>query len=588
MVDKVKNLGQIFTPEVIAQFMCNLIQKENIHNILEPSAGEGVFLKALVNANYDSNIISAYELDSTLKNKSDIKIQYEDFITTNFHEKFDLIIGNPPYVRWKNIINDEKDEFEKNEYWKDIIDGQSDLLYAFIYKCIDLLTEGGELIFITPSFWTQTKHSKKLREYLLKNGTLKLILNFNEMKLFKKVSSNIIIFKFIKGKPKSKIKIVNFKIKKNLQNNHLNIVNEVLYFLDENDYYNNEMIESFNINHFTNALPFKPIPAHIEKKLSQMEENCIKNSPKVTIKLGKKEETISLSKLFEKRDLEYIEYDKSSIKKVKFDNHFYYVFKNNEVNLFGEKNHPENRYTRLGDMTEIGNGMVSGLDKAFKINSETNNIFDKTIKVAKAADLKQYYNKKLTDYIFVNDIKEENELKKEYPEIYSSLLPFKEDLIKRYSYNKYIPWWHWVFLRNKKQMESYDEKIVVPCKERVDTRNYIRFSFIKGNVYATQDVTIMTKKEWVKEDLKYILALLNSDLIFTWIKYKSLNRGGVAEFSERPLSNIPIRFINWDNSKEIELHDKIVSLVNQILEKKSDPEYIKNEIEKNVEELYLT
>lgn len=48
-MDKVKNLGQVFTSDQIVSFMGNLCSKENINYALEPCAGEGVFLKYLEN-----------------------------------------------------------------------------------------------------------------------------------------------------------------------------------------------------------------------------------------------------------------------------------------------------------------------------------------------------------------------------------------------------------------------------------------------------------------------------------------------------------------------------------------------------------
>ncbi len=66
--------------------------------------------------------------------------------------------------------------------------------------------------------------------------------------------------------------------------------------------------------------------------------------------------------------------------------------------------------------------------------------------------------------------------------------------------------------------------------------------------------------------------MLNSDLIFEWLKYKGLNRGGVLEFSEKPISSIPIKLINWDNKREVEIYHNIIRLVDRIRETKETKE----------------
>ena len=42
-------------------------------------------------------------------------------------------------------------------------------------------------------------------------------------------------------------------------------------------------------------------------------------------------------------------------------------------------------------------------------------------------------------------------------------------------------------------------------------------------------------------------------------------KGGIAEFSERPIASIPFRPIDWSNPDESESHDEIVALVQSSL-----------------------
>jgi adenine-specific DNA-methyltransferase len=133
-----------------------------------------------------------------------------------------------------------------------------------------------------------------------------------------------------------------------------------------------------------------------------------------------------------------------------------------------------------------------------------------------------------------------------------------------------IPYWEWVFLRNYELMKKAQTKICVPCKDRFDKRGYFRFAICGKDVYATQDVTVLVKFDWIRESIEYLSAFLNSKEVFDWVRNKGLIRGGVAEFSEQPLKVIPFRFINWDSAEEKEIHDQITKLVHQIHENKID------------------
>ena len=238
----------------------------------------------------------------------------------------------------------------------------------------------------------------------------------------------------------------------------------------------------------------------------------------------------------------------------------------------------------IGDVVEIGNGLVTGKDKAFKIDDTSIlNAKEKKhlMQIMKAKDLKKYKHGKKTAYIWLNDaeIKDEEVVKKDFPNFHAQLSnyrvggskigPKQRGLEERYCYNRDIKWWEWVFLRNRTWMQPHRVKIMCPCKERHDKKGFVRFSLIKGDVMPLQDVTALVPFAETEESAEYITAWLNSDAVYSWLDAKGHGRGGVLEFSEAPLMRIPFKRIDFSNPEEKKIHDQITSLVKNYNEKTS-------------------
>ncbi len=193
--------GQYFTPKMVAEFMVSLADINFTSKILEPSCGKGVFLDVLTEKGFSN--LDAYEIDKELTTKYDF-VNYKSFVSTEITNKFDLIIGNPPYIRWKNLEKELKLELENNPIWNKYFNSLCDYLYIFILKSIELLNENGQLIFICPEYWLNTTHSLSLRNYMVENGHFESIYHFNETPIFDNASVSVIVFKYIKSKNEAK------------------------------------------------------------------------------------------------------------------------------------------------------------------------------------------------------------------------------------------------------------------------------------------------------------------------------------------------------------------------------------------------
>ena len=140
-----------------------------------------------------------------------------------------------------------------------------------------------------------------------------------------------------------------------------------------------------------------------------------------------------------------------------------------------------------------------------------------------------------------------------------------EKLSSRYSYNRSIPYWEFVFPRNQKLFERKEDRIFIPCKERISNKDYFRFCYAPKGVYPTQDVTAIFKKAKTKESIEYILAYLNNARVFEWLGLNGIVKGAIVEFSEAPIASIPFRPINWNSEDEVKIHNKITDEVKKYI-----------------------
>jgi len=159
--------------------------------ILEPSAGKGIFLKHLLSEGFTD--ITAYELDHTLKTHllkcyPNVKFKFENFLGSDANERFDIIIGNPPYLG-QNYNAQIFQELVKNySICKKYFVGNMDLFYFFIHLGINKLKPGGLLSFITTKYWlTKSKKTgiKYLKPHIVNDCFIVQYIDLSSIKLFK-------------------------------------------------------------------------------------------------------------------------------------------------------------------------------------------------------------------------------------------------------------------------------------------------------------------------------------------------------------------------------------------------------------------
>jgi adenine-specific DNA-methyltransferase len=97
------------------------------------------------------------------------------------NRKFDFIVGNPPYVRTKNIRKDVRDNLKK---WETGSFGNTDLYIPFFELGLSWVRNGGRIGYITPSTYLTSLNAKPLRGLLTRNKFLQKVIDFNGWQIF--------------------------------------------------------------------------------------------------------------------------------------------------------------------------------------------------------------------------------------------------------------------------------------------------------------------------------------------------------------------------------------------------------------------
>lgn len=136
----------------------------------------------------------------------DWKEQFKDVFENG---GFDVVVGNPPYVR-QELIKEIKPNLEKNYI---SYNGVADLFVYFFEKGLNLLKEKGKFAFIVSNKFTRAGYGKNLREYLLDNSIIEQYIDtFDANHVFEGVTVDPCIIILEKNKENKENKILyNYK-----------------------------------------------------------------------------------------------------------------------------------------------------------------------------------------------------------------------------------------------------------------------------------------------------------------------------------------------------------------------------------------
>lgn len=236
-----KNTGSYYTPNYLAEFVTSRVlthfkdRKTNIQ-ILEPSVGDGSFIKSVEKAEYlkKSKIeLTAIEINESelLKAEKDYKLSIsefinQDFLDYNLEKRFCVVLGNPPYIKKNRLTTSQLEKCREIHLAENLSEKSVKNLWAtFVIKSNGLLKPDGILAFVLPSELLQVKFTEEIREFLQQKFQRLEIFTFNDLMFECKGQDTIVLIAYKKHteagvfyaniENKSKLKTEDFTLKEN-------------------------------------------------------------------------------------------------------------------------------------------------------------------------------------------------------------------------------------------------------------------------------------------------------------------------------------------------------------------------------------
>jgi type I restriction-modification system DNA methylase subunit len=393
---------------------------------------------------------------------------------------FDVVIGNPPYVRQELLTRFK--EYFKTHY--NVTHGTADLYAYFIEKGVSLLKNRGIFSYIVANKWMRANYGEPLRRWL-KEQQIEEVVDFGDLRVFESATTYPCILRIRKGPPAKSFRVTQVK---------------TLDFESLSEYVNDHAysVEKSFLGDKAWSLSDEKAQAILSKAM------------KVGVPLG-----------------EYVE-------------------------------------------GKIFRGVLTGLNEAFVIDGKTRDSIiaedPKSAEIIKpfllGRDIKRYQSPTSDRYLIFT--RRGIEIK-QYPAIQKHLFAFKEQLMpkpKNWTGDKWKG-------RKPGSYQWYEIQDAIDYYAEFEKPKIIVPAIVKGASYALDDGKYYSndKTSIVATDDLYLLGILNSKLSdFVMHAIASTKQGGYFEYKPMYLEQLPIRHIDLNNPAQKATHDKIVSLVDWILE----------------------
>lgn len=440
---------------------------------------------------------------------------------------FDIVIGNPPYVGERGNESIFHDVAE-TEWGRKFYTRWMDYFYFFIHKGTDLVKDNGLLFFITTNYYFTATGGHKLRSDLRARTNILSLINFNELKIFESATGQHNALLLLRKAKDENVFAKNLETKRTglASPSILRLILESsdsqtnYYSVNENDLFEGEdfQIRIKGKGSVSSSLTVNDV-------LQKVKQNSDPLSTIADITMG----IVTLSDTVSSKHLK-----KYKLQAKKGDG--IYVLSNDELNKLHLSKDEKKDFIR-----------------PFYKNS----------------DIKKYYSSPNHDswLIYVKDagkpIKLPSGLRDHFEKFKPLLVGLKENFLKNKIAASVVKKWlangnYFTLFTPKKEVYFTGNKIIFPYRSRTNI-----FSYNATSWFGSKDIGYILLNEHLSDfKYKYLLAILNSKLIFNWLYNKGKRKGEILELYATPLSDVPIKRI--DKKQQ----DNFISIVEKIIAKK--------------------
>lgn len=199
-----QQLGAFYTPSAAASYMARWAVRSGRERILEPSMGDGQFLRAVEGradqAGFDGIEVWGVEIDRETYRATvgggvvaPERAFNDDFLRVNPFP-IDVVIGNPPYVRLRNLpkLEAEQARLSASQSLGVPMDPAGSVWLPFVTHATRFLEPGGRLAFVLPYDLTYVRYARPLWRFLGRHfGSLRLARVFQ--RLFPDILQDVVL-----------------------------------------------------------------------------------------------------------------------------------------------------------------------------------------------------------------------------------------------------------------------------------------------------------------------------------------------------------------------------------------------------------
>ncbi|QKJ32872.1 class I SAM-dependent methyltransferase [Mucilaginibacter mali] len=213
-LDSRKLRGGYYTPQPIADFICKWAITEPAIRVLEPSCGDGNFVEAVIQrllkigvpetelfgrlkgielleaeAQKSKARAANYGLNSTTITNSD----FFSFLATNRNERFDVVVGNPPFIRYQNFPEEHRKLAISMMQEMGLTPNKlTNIWVPFLVLSAGRLNPGGKLGMVIPAELFQVKYAAETRVFLSRFFARVTIVTFKKL-VFKDIQQEVVL-----------------------------------------------------------------------------------------------------------------------------------------------------------------------------------------------------------------------------------------------------------------------------------------------------------------------------------------------------------------------------------------------------------